>query len=179
MIMGRSTELNNRHAAQVSRCSYRTTHHGFTLIELMITIAIVGILAALAYPSYREYIARGQRSQAATDLTLAHQWMERFYTENNRYDQSSGGTATDGGTGLLAQRFAQTPSEGAATYTVRLSAVGRDSYTLVATRAGSMAADKCGNFQITHLGTRSIVAGTYDSGAFTSAQAALTGCWRQ
>ncbi len=158
---------------------HRKAHRGFTLIELMITVAIVAILSALAYPSYREYIARGQRSQAATDLMLAHQWMERFYTENNRYDQSSGGTATNGASGLLAQRFAQTPAEGSASYTVRLSAVGRDSYTLVATRTGIMSADKCGNFQITHLGTRSIAAGTFDSGAFATAQAALAGCWRQ
>jgi type IV pilus assembly protein PilE len=153
------------------------SERGFTLIELMITVAIVGILAALAYPSYVEYIAKGRRAQAATDLVAAQQWMERFYAENNRYDQNPAGTTTNGATGLLAQRFAQTPAEGAAAYTVRLSAVGRDSYTLLATRTGSMSSDKCGNLQITHLGTKSVA--SYDTSAFSSAQDATSKCWRQ
>jgi type IV pilus assembly protein PilE len=148
------------------------------LIELMITVAIVGILAAIAYPSYVEYIAKGSRSQATADLTAAQQWMERFFTENYRYDQNAAGTANTGGnTGMVAQAFAQTPSSGSAKYNVRLSAAAANSYTLVATRAGTMASDKCGDFTVTHLGVRSIV--NYDTGAFASAQAALAQCWRQ
>jgi type IV pilus assembly protein PilE len=156
-------------------------HHarGFTLIELMITVAIVGILAAIAYPSYVEYVAKGRRSQATSDLLAAQQWMERFYTENNRYDQNPAGTTTNGATGLLAQRFAQTPAEGTAVYTVRLSTVARDSYTLLATRTGAMSSDKCGDLQMTHLGAKSLAAGTYDSTAFSSAQDAVRKCWRQ
>jgi type IV pilus assembly protein PilE len=152
---------------------------GFTLIELMITVAIVGILAALAYPSYLEYIAKGRRSQATADMVAAQQWMERFYAENNRYDQNSAGTTTIGGTGLLAQRFAQTPAEGAAAYTVRLSAVDRETYTLRATRTGTMSSDKCGDFQVTHLGTKSLVPSTFTSSAFSSTQDAVNKCWRQ
>ena len=157
----------------------RHAARGFTLIELMITVAIIGILAAIAYPSYLEYIAKGRRSQATADLMAAQQWMERFYTENNRYDQNPAGTTTNGATGLLAQRFAQTPAEGTAVYTVRLNAVARDSYTLLATRTGAMSSDKCGNLQITHLGTKSLAAGTYDSTAFSSTQDAVKKCWRQ
>jgi type IV pilus assembly protein PilE len=155
-------------------------NRGFTLIELMIAVAIVAILVALAYPSYREFIARGQRSQATADIVLAHQWMERFFTENNRYDRNAGATAvTDTGTGLLAARFPQTPSNGAATYTVRLSAVDANSYTLVATRTttGIMAADRCGDFTMDHLGRRLVI--NFDTGSFASQQAAVTGCWRQ
>jgi type IV pilus assembly protein PilE len=150
---------------------------GFTLIELMIVVAIVAILAALAYPSYLEYIARGQRTNATADLVLAHQWMERFYTENNRYDQNAAGTASTGGaTGLIATRFAQTPTSGGAAYNVRLSAIAANSYTLAATRTGSMSADKCGDFTINHLGTRAVT--NFDSGAYSTAAAALAACWR-
>lgn len=62
---------------------------GFTLIELMIVVAIVAILSAVAYPSYKEYIAKGRRAEMKTVLLSAQQWMERFYTENYRYDKDS------------------------------------------------------------------------------------------
>jgi type IV pilus assembly protein PilE len=151
---------------------------GFTLIELMITVAIVAILAALAYPSYREYIARGQRSQATSDLTQAQQWMERFFTENYRYDRNAAATAVTGtDSGLLAARFPQTPTNGAAAYTVRLSDVTADSYRLDAIRTGTMASDRCGDFRIDHLGRRSVV--NYDTSAFATQQTAVTACWRQ
>jgi type IV pilus assembly protein PilE len=166
----------NKSRSTNMQSSYRV-ERGFTLIELMITVAIVGILAALAYPSYVEYIAKGRRAQAASDLVAAQQWMERFYAENNRYDQNPAGTTTNGGAGLLAQRFPQTPAEGAAAYTVRLSAVASDSYTLLATRTGSMASDKCGNLQINHLGTKTLA--SYDTSAFGSLQDAINKCWRQ
>jgi type IV pilus assembly protein PilE len=149
---------------------------GFTLLEMMITVAVIGILAAVAYPSYREYVAKGRRAQATADLLAGHQWMERFYTENLRYDQNSGGTATNGDAGLFATRFPQTPNEGAAVYTPRLSAVAAQSYTITATRAGAATGDRCGNFTINHLGVRGVV--NFDT-SFANAAAAMAACWRQ
>lgn len=58
---------------------------GFTLIELMITVAIVGILAAIAYPSYQNYILRSHRSEGQALLNEAAARMERFYAQNNAY----------------------------------------------------------------------------------------------
>ena len=53
---------------------------GFTLIELMIVVAIVGILSAVAYPSYTEYVRRGHRADARAGLLQAQQWLERAAT---------------------------------------------------------------------------------------------------
>ena len=178
LIVFRRPELNHSrpHCQRYARQRLR----GFTLIELMITVAIVGILAAIAYPSYAEYVARGNRSQVTADLMAAHQWMERFYTENYRYDRNAANTVnTTGATGLVAQTFVQTPSSGSARYNVRLDAADANSYTLRANRTGSMASDKCGDFTINHLGTRAIAAGTYNASSFSSASAALMACWRQ
>ena len=61
----------------IPKYEYPANQRGFTLIELMIVIAIVGILAAVAYPSYAEYIRRGHRAEARAALLQGAQWMER------------------------------------------------------------------------------------------------------
>ena len=63
----------------------RTAHAGFTLIELMIALAIVGILAAYAVPSYREYVVRGQLSEAYSTLGSLRVQAEQFYQDNRTY----------------------------------------------------------------------------------------------
>ena len=155
------------------------SRRGFTLIELMIAVAVVGILAAIAYPVYTEYVARGRRSQVSAELLAAQQWMERFYSENLRYDQNAAGTATTQSTQFPA-RFSTSPraGEGAAAYRIEL-AVARQSYTITASRTGAMANDRCGNFTINHLGTRSLTAGSYSPSKFADLAAAVRACWRQ
>jgi prepilin-type N-terminal cleavage/methylation domain-containing protein len=60
---------------------------GFTLIELMVTVAIVGILAAIAYPSYRNYVIRGQLVSATNMLSSMRADMERYFQDNRTYMQ--------------------------------------------------------------------------------------------
>ncbi len=64
---------------------FKTRRNGFTLVELMIVVAVIGILAAIAYPNYTEYVLRGRRAEARTALIDLMQQQERFFTQNGTY----------------------------------------------------------------------------------------------
>ena len=124
---------------------------GFTLIELMITIAIISILAMIAYPSYQEQMRKNRRSDAIIALTNAAQKEERWFTENGRY------------TGTIADIGGATSPEGYYTISVTLPATagcpdasGTNAYcyTLTAARTGVQSADKCGDFILDHTGSK-------------------------
>jgi type IV pilus assembly protein PilE len=123
---------------------------GFTLIELMIVVAVVGILAAIAYPSYQEQIRQSRRAEVTAVLLEAAQFMERFYTLNSRYDQTSAAVAVD-----LPANLKQSPQDGANLYyNVTLSAVTQNSFTLQAAPVNAQAGDGCGNLTLTNTGLR-------------------------
>lgn len=126
------------------------TNKGFTLIELMITVAVIGILAAIALPSYSKYIARSKRAEARAEMLKAEGWMERYYTENNRYSSTAAATTTN--PTAFASQFGAVPKTGGANYNITL-AVTSSTYTITATRTGSMANDECGNYTKTNTGT--------------------------
>jgi type IV pilus assembly protein PilE len=62
---------------------------GFTLIELMIVVAVIGILSAIAYPSYTEYVLKGRRAEARAALVDLMQQQERYFTQNGTYFEFS------------------------------------------------------------------------------------------
>lgn len=64
-------------------------HRGFTLIELMIAVAIVAILATVAFPAYTDYLRRGQIPEAFTNLSEHRIKMEQFYQDNRKYGTGS------------------------------------------------------------------------------------------
>ena len=135
---------------------------GFTLIELMITLAVVAILAAIAYPSYQDSVRKSRRADAKSVLLEAAQWMERFYTENNRYDQNRAGTAVTHATQFPGSGLAESPKEGGTMYyDITLSAVTQNSYTLQAAPKGVQSGDPCGTFTLTHTGVKGVSGGSY------------------
>jgi type IV pilus assembly protein PilE len=70
----------------------RAVNHGFTLIELMIVVAIVGILATVAYPSYNDYLDRGKAMDAITTLSDQRVRLEQFFQDNRNYGTGACGT---------------------------------------------------------------------------------------
>ena len=155
----------------------RVPQQGFTLIELMIVVAVIGVLAALAYPSYKEYIAKSRRAEAKAVLLSGQQWMERFYTENFRYDKNSAGTLVTESSQFPAWfTVSPKPGDGSAVYDLAVTSGSRDAYSVKATRKGAMASDRCGDYELDQYGRKKLT--SYDSTRFATHAAALAYCWK-
>lgn len=140
---------------------------GFTLIEVMIVVAIVGILSAIAYPSYAEYVRRGHRADARAGLLQAQQWLERAATATGTYPTAAAFPTTLTWSTDPTKRYqiSYVPSPDPGPFT---------GYTLTATRkAGPQSNDRCGNFTLTNTGTRGVATGTLGSGA------TVADCWNK
>lgn len=146
---------------------FRRSGRGFTLIEVMIVVAIVAILSMIAMPSYQEYVHRSKRAEAEGILMEAAQFMQRYYSANDRYTATAGGTATTevvqevDNVSILPASLRQSPKSGSASYTIAVLA--RDtppSYTLKATRTGSMTGDKCGTLVLSGQGVKGMESAT-------------------
>lgn len=125
---------------------------GITLIELLIVVAVLGILASIAYPSYRNYVIRARRADAKATLMDLSARMERYFSQNNTYATATI-AAGSGVTDLIASD--QSP-EG--DYTLSISAQNASSYTLQAAPNGSQATEdtQCANFTLNSLGVKGI-----------------------
>ncbi|MDT4795038.1 type II secretion system protein G [compost metagenome] len=116
---------------------------GFTLIEVMIVVAIVGILAAIAYPSYQEHIRQARRADAQKSLVELSQFMERYYTSRGTYvgaELPFSASPREGGQAFYELDFIEDPTA--------------SGYGLKAEPVGAMARDECGTLTLSSTGLK-------------------------
>ena len=151
------------------------TMKGFTLIEVMIVVAIIGIIGAIAYPSYQDSVRRGRRADARAVLLEAAQFMERRATENLQAGYNNVAQAD-----LNTARLGRSPKDGTTIYYV-IALSGQtpagNTFTLTATpqATGGQNKDKCGgasgpNLGLTQGGVKQV------NGATTAAL--VQACWQ-
>lgn len=125
--------------------SKNTQQQGFTLMELMIVVAVIGILAGIAYPNYSEYVKRGNRSEGQAFLNDVAARQERYFAQNNAYITSNNDVAK------LALKNGLASETGK--YQLVLSSSNNDGgYTLTANQQFNDT--KCGNLTLNARGVR-------------------------
>jgi type IV pilus assembly protein PilE len=123
--------------------------HGFTLIELLITVAIIGILAAVAYPSYTDFVTRSNRSEAQRELLRYANLQEQVYVDTRSYAADM--TGLGAGTASIDTESTN--------YTISVSAQSATTFTLRAVAKNSQTSDTgCTTLTVDQIGTKTPIA---------------------
>ncbi len=120
------------------KTSVQRRQAGFSLIELMVVVAVLGILASIAWPSYVEHVRTSRRAEAKSALQAASQCMERFNTSNQTF---VGGPA----------RCPLPPSD---FYNLSYANIGRNTFTVTAQPTSGQATDVCGQLGLNQAGAK-------------------------
>jgi len=148
---------------------------GFTFIELMVVLALVGLLAAIAIPSYQESVRKSRRAEVRSQLMEVAQYLQRFYSHNDSFATTKAGAAA-----TIPSELAKVPrnaAPGSQSYDISFATPaagainpGLASFKIQAVRraGGPMDGDKCGDFTLENTGARNVLKAT-DTAA---------NCWR-
>lgn len=127
------------------RVSRSRRHWGFSLTELLIVLAVLALLASLAWPGYQAALQRARRSDAREALLRGAQWLERVASIHGQYPE-------------VAVYPAHLSLSGAGHYRIRyVPSADLAAYTLTAQRQGVQASDRCGDFVLDQAGQRSVL----------------------
>lgn len=140
----------------------RRALRGFTLIELMIVVAVIAFLGAVALPSYQASIRKARRADARSALVTTAQLMERYATEHAAAGYSTATLSDVPGPTTVAK-----PSSDNRNYVLTLANLGVGTFTLSAAPQGGQASDECATFTLDERGVRGLASSTR----------AVTDCW--
>ncbi len=119
---------------------------GVTFIEIMIVVVLIGIMTAIAYPNYRQFVARAKRTEARAALLKIATNQERFYLQNNSYTTDMMQLGFPVGAAFISDSDS---------YSISVTAADANNFTAVATyQRLDDEADKCLTFQIDGRGVR-------------------------
>lgn len=126
---------------------------GFTLIEVMVVVAVISVLAAIAWPMFEEQSMKGRRANAIISLTRVSNELNKYFSDNETYvDYSISAAAT----------------ANLKNYTITLTELTANTYTVTATPTGAQADDAdCTTLTINHLGQK----------GYTGAAPSAARCW--
>jgi len=140
---------------------------GFTLVELMIVVVIVGILAGIAIPNYQAHVRKANRKDAMGALQGLAQAMERHYAEGNTYIGAAGSKGSPTANGAPWVFSAKSPIDGKAMYNLTINA-DIDAFTLRATPVAGTPQESDGFIELNSAGQRSW--DRDNSGSFSSSE---------